>query len=154
MVFYSRGGDYDNRAVVSAIAKKRAARAALLGYAHHAAYQLEEQTVGSVEVLNKLLAQLAPPAVANARKEAADIQQIIDAEFAGKPGRFTAAASDWDLYSEKVRTARYAFDEAQVKHLTLKLAFHYAFELASIHSQDFYIQAIHEGNLSIQLKIH
>ena len=107
----SRGGDYDNRAIVAAIAQKRAARAALLGYAHHAAYQLEEQTVGSVEVLNKLLAQLAPPAVANARKEAADMQAIVDAEKGG----FTLGAADWDLYSEKVRAARYAFDESQLR---------------------------------------
>jgi transcription termination factor NusA len=107
----SRGGDYDNRTVVSAIAKKRAARAALLGYAHHAAYQLEEQTVGSVEVLNKLLAQLAPPAVANAQKETADMQAIVDAEKGG----FTLGAADWDLYSEKVRVARYAFDESQLR---------------------------------------
>ncbi len=107
----SRGGEFDNRAVVSAIAKKRAARAALLGYAHHAAYQLEEQTIGSVEVLNKLLAQLAPPAVANARKEAADMQAIVDAEKAG----FTLGAADWDRYTDKVRSARYAFDESQLR---------------------------------------
>lgn len=107
----SRGGPFDNRAVVSAIAKKRAERAALLGYAHHAAYQLEEQTVGSVDVLNKLLAQLAPPAVANARREAADIQAVVDREKGG----FTVSAADWELYSEKVRQARYAFDGEQLR---------------------------------------
>ncbi|MEI6052748.1 MAG: M3 family metallopeptidase, partial [Opitutaceae bacterium] len=69
----------------------------------------------NVAAAKALLAQLAPPAVANARKEAADIQKIIDTEFNGKPGHFTVAASDWDIYSEKVRTARYAFDESQVK---------------------------------------
>ncbi|MGH7958253.1 MAG: M3 family metallopeptidase, partial [Opitutaceae bacterium] len=107
----SRGGEFDNRAIVSAMAKKRAERAALLGYAHHAAYQLEEQTVGTVDVLNKLLAQLAPAAVANARKEAADMQAIVEAEKGG----FTIAAADWDFYTEKVRAARYAFDESQLK---------------------------------------
>ena len=107
----SRGGEFDNRAVVSAIAKKRAARAALLGYPHHAAYQLEEQTIGSVEVLNKLLAQLAPPAVANARREAADLQAIVDAEKGG----FTVGAADWERYTDKVRAARYAFDESQLR---------------------------------------
>lgn len=107
----SRGGEFDNRAIVSAIARKRAERAVLLGYPHHAAYQLEEQTVGNVDVLNKLLAQLAPAAVANARQEAAGMQAIVDAEHGG----FQVAACDWSLYTEKVRAARYAFDESQLK---------------------------------------
>ena len=110
----SRGGEFDNRAGVSAIAKKRAERAALLGFPHHAALQLEEQTVGGVDVLNKLLAQLAPPAVANARREAADMQKLVDAESGGKNG-FTVAAWDWELYSEKVRQARYDFDGEQLR---------------------------------------
>ncbi len=107
----SRGGEFDNRALVSAIAKKRAERAALLGYPNYAAFQLEEQTVGNVAVLNKLLADLAAPAVANARKEAADMQAIIDAEKGG----YQLTAADWAFYSEKVRQARYAFDGAQLK---------------------------------------
>ena len=107
----SRGGEYDNRAIVAAMARKRAERAALLGYPTHAAYQLEDQTVGSVDRLNKLLAQLAPPAVANARQEAADMQAIVDAEQDG----FTLGAADWDFYAEKVRAARYDFDESQLK---------------------------------------
>ena len=111
----SRGAEFDNRASVATLARLRAERAALLGYPTHADYVLEEQTAKNVTAATALLAKLAPPAVANARKEAADIQQIIDAEFAGKPGRFETAAWDWDLYSEKVRTARYAFDESQVK---------------------------------------
>ncbi|MBI3884115.1 MAG: M3 family metallopeptidase [Opitutae bacterium] len=107
----SRGGEFDNRAVVSALAKLRAERAALLGYPHHAAFQLAEQTVGTVDRLNRLLAQLAVPAVANARREAADMQALIDAA----PGGFPLSAADWRFYAEKVRAARYAFDESQLK---------------------------------------
>ncbi len=40
----SHGGEWDNRQVVLRMAKLRAERAALLGYASHAAYQLEDQT--------------------------------------------------------------------------------------------------------------
>jgi peptidyl-dipeptidase Dcp len=107
----SRGGEFDNRAIVSGLAKLRAERAVLLGYANHAAFQLEEQTAGSVGTVNQLLAQLAPAAVANARKEAADMQAIIDAEQGG----FKLAAGDWDFYAEKVRRERYAFDETQLR---------------------------------------
>src|SRR5262245_24116331 len=63
----SRGGEFDSRQTAATIARLRAERAALLGYPNHAAFQLEEQTAGSVDVVNKLLAQIGPPAVANAR---------------------------------------------------------------------------------------
>ena len=107
----SHGGDFDTRAVVSRIARLRAGRAVLLGYPNHAAYQLEDQTIGSVAAVNKLLAESAAPAVANARREGADIQKIIDQEKGG----FQLTAADWDFYSEKVRKERYDFDEAQLK---------------------------------------
>jgi peptidyl-dipeptidase Dcp len=106
-----RGGEFDNRAIVSSLARKRAERAALLGYPNHAAFQLAEQTVGGVDAMNKLLAQLAAPGVANARKEAAQMQAVVDTEKGG----FTVDAADWAYYAEKVRTARYAFDESQLK---------------------------------------
>jgi len=107
----SCGGAYDNRAVVLRIVALRAERAALLGYASHAAYMLEDQTAHTPAAVDQLLAQLAPPAVANARREAADIQAIIDAEHGG----FQLAACDWAFYSERVRRARYAFDESQLR---------------------------------------
>ena len=105
------GGEWDNRPVVLRLAKLRAERATLLGYANHAAYQLEDQTAHDVPTVNKLLAELAPAAVANARKEAAEMQQLIDQEKGG----FQLASWDWAFYSDKVRQARYAFDEAEIK---------------------------------------
>ena len=107
----SRGGEFDNREIVAKMARLRAERAALLGYPNHAAYQLEEQTIGGVDRLNRLLAEAAPLAVANARREAADMQKVIDSAGAGHP----LAAWDWALYAEKVRQERYAFDETQLK---------------------------------------
>lgn len=107
----SRGGEFDNRAVITRLARLRAERAALLGYPSHAAYQLEEQTAGNVTAVNKLLSDLAPAAVANARREAADMQRLLERE---QPGA-ALAAWDWDFYAEKVRRERYAFDEAQLK---------------------------------------
>jgi peptidyl-dipeptidase Dcp len=107
----SHGGEWDNRDVVLRMAKLRAERAKLLGYANWAAYQLEDQTAGNVSTVNKLLADLAPPAVANAKREAGEQQQIVDQEHGG----FQIASWDWDLYSEKVRKAKYAFDESEVR---------------------------------------
>jgi len=107
----SRGGEFDNRNVVLQIAKLRAERAALLGYPNYAAYNLEEQTAKTTKAVNSLLAEFAKPAVNNAKKEAAEIQKVIDAEKGG----FQAAAHDWAFYSDKVREQRYAFDASQLR---------------------------------------
>jgi peptidyl-dipeptidase Dcp len=107
----SHGGDYDNRDVVLKLMRARAERAALLGYPSHAAYMVEDQTAKTPEAVNKLLAEFARPAVANAKKEAAEIQKVIDAEKGG----FAATAYDWDFYADKVRQAKYAFDQSQLR---------------------------------------
>jgi peptidyl-dipeptidase Dcp len=107
----NRGGEYDNRALVARLARLRAERATLLGYANHAAYVLEDQTAGTVGTVNAMLAKLAPPAVANAHREAAAMQAIVDREKGG----FPLAAWDWARYAEKVRQEKYAFDESQLR---------------------------------------
>ena len=107
----SRGGEYDNRELISKIMTIRANRAKLLGYANHAAYGLEDQTARTPEAVNAMLGQLAPAAVANAKREAADLQAIIKKEG----GDFELAPWDWAYYTEKVRADKYNFDENQLK---------------------------------------
>jgi peptidyl-dipeptidase Dcp len=107
----SHGGPFDNQATIIRIAKLRAEQAALLGYESHAAYRVEDQTARTVGAVDNILAQLVPAAVAKARREAADMQTIIDREHGG----FKVASWDWDFYAEKVRKARYDFDESQLK---------------------------------------
>jgi peptidyl-dipeptidase Dcp len=111
----SRGGEFDSRTLVQRLAKLRADKAALLGYANYAAYSLEEETAKTPEAVNKLLKELAAPAVANAKKEAFEIQKVIDAEAGKTGGGFQVAAHDWAYYTDKVRQAKYAFDESQLK---------------------------------------
>jgi peptidyl-dipeptidase Dcp len=102
-----RGNEFDNRAVVISMARRRAELAELLGYANFAAYQVEEQTANSVDTVNKLLARIVPAAVANARKEAAALQ--------ASAGKAPISAGDWSYYTEKVRLAKYQFDEGQLR---------------------------------------
>jgi peptidyl-dipeptidase Dcp len=112
----SRGNKFDNTGIVAKVARLRAEKAKLLGYPTYAAYSLEDQTAKTPEAVNDMLGKLAPPAVANARKEAADMQALIDKEQAakGKP-TFKLEPWDWAYYAEKVRQARYNFDESQLK---------------------------------------
>ena len=107
----SSGGEHDNREVIVQIAALRAERAALLGYPHHAAYILEEQTAQTIEAVEGRLSGLAPRAVGNARREADDL-----AELARSEGQdLEIAAWDWSYYTEKLRAERFAFDESQLR---------------------------------------
>ena len=107
----SHGGEFDSRALVLRLVKLRAEKAALLGYPTFAAYSLEEETAKTPEAVNKLLGDVIKPAEANARGEAAEIQKVIDAEKGG----FQVGPQDWAYYTDKVRAAKYAFDESQLK---------------------------------------
>lgn len=107
----SHGGQYDNREVVLKLVRLRAEKAALLGYASFADYALEDQTAHDAQAVNRMLAEFARPAVANAKKEGAEIQQVIDREQGG----FQLAAQDWSFYSDKVRAERFNFDQNQLR---------------------------------------
>ncbi|MGQ0587213.1 MAG: M3 family metallopeptidase [Gammaproteobacteria bacterium] len=107
----NRGNEHDNKAVLAQIVKLRAERAGLLGYPTHADFALETQTAKSRKAVNDMLAKLTPAAVANARREAADMQKLIDQQKGG----FKLEAWDWAFYAEQVRKARYDFDESQMK---------------------------------------
>ena len=106
-----RGGDYDNLDIISRTARLRAGKAQLLGFNNHAEYVLADQTAQTVDAVNQRLAALTPPAIANARQEAADLQAMIDADG----GDFELAAWDWAWYAEKLRQARYSFDNSQLR---------------------------------------
>ncbi len=107
----TRGGEFDNTQTLSSVLKLRAERAQLLGYATHADYVLEDATAQTTQAVNERLATLAPPAAANARREARDLQAMVEASG----DDFDLAAWDWQYYSEKLRQERYAFDESQLR---------------------------------------
>ncbi|MBQ4854806.1 M3 family metallopeptidase [Rhodanobacter sp. B2A1Ga4] len=112
----SRGNQYDNTAIVSQVLKLRAEKATMLGYPTYAAYVLADETAKTPEAVNAMLTRLAPPAVANAKREGAALQAMIDKEQAAK-GEATFALQPWDwaYYTEKVRAEKYDFDESQLK---------------------------------------
>jgi peptidyl-dipeptidase Dcp len=110
------GGEFDTTQLLAEIVKLRAERAALLGYAHHAQYILEDETALTAAAVNGMLAQLAPPAVANAKREAAAMQTIIDAQAkASGTASFQLQPWDWDFYAEQVRKEKYAYDVSEVR---------------------------------------
>ena len=95
-----------NRAVAVRMAQLRTERARLLGYPSHAAFAVADQTAKTTDAVEAMLAKLVRPAVANARREAEALT-----EQAG----FPIEAWDWPFYAEKVRKARYDFDQADMR---------------------------------------
>jgi peptidyl-dipeptidase Dcp len=109
-------GEFATTGLIADIVKLRAERAALLGYPTHAAYVLADETALTAEAVNAMLAKLVPPALANARKEAAEIQKLIDAQAkASATPSFELQPWDWDFYADQVRKAHYDFDETEIR---------------------------------------
>lgn len=108
----TRGNEHDTRNIVTQIVTLRAERANLLGYESHADYQLEVQTAGSVDRINDLHAQVGPIATANAKKEGAALQAMINAQ---EEEPFDLASWDWAYYTEQVRQERFNFDDSEVR---------------------------------------
>ena len=105
------GGEFDNRTIIARLAQLRAQKAKLLGFPSWAHFVMDDQMAKSPDRALKLMADMAPAAAANAKKEAAKLQELVDKQGGG----FTVAAWDWDLYAEQVRKAEYDLDEAAVK---------------------------------------
>jgi peptidyl-dipeptidase Dcp len=106
-----RGDSNDTRSTIARLAQIRCEQAKLLGYPNFAAWKLQDQMARNPDAVMKLLDRLGPAAVARAKKEAADIQAVIDTQKGG----FKLAPWDWEFYAEQVRKAKYDFDESEVK---------------------------------------
>jgi peptidyl-dipeptidase Dcp len=103
----SRDGEHDNRGVLLEIVRLRAQRAALLGFANHAAVVQADETAGSPEAVAAMLTPLAASAAKNAREEQVDLDAMNPDEV--------LEAWDWALYTERVRQAKYDVDTAALR---------------------------------------
>ncbi|QOR72301.1 M3 family metallopeptidase [Ruania alkalisoli] len=101
----------DTRQIVLELARIRAERAELLGFAHHADYVAQGATAKTADAVTGMLGQLAGPAVRNARQEADELEQALQRD---EPGA-SLQAWDWAFYADRVRQDRYSFDEGALR---------------------------------------
>ncbi len=106
-----QGNGQDNKAILVRMAGLRAERARLLGYPSYAHFALEDRMAKTPDQVYRLLNQLWTPALAVAKKDAADFQEVIRKEGHD----FKLEACDWRYYAEKVRKARYNLDENELR---------------------------------------
>ncbi|CAM8677342.1 peptidyl-dipeptidase Dcp [Leclercia sp. M-A074-M] len=101
----------DTRRVVARLVALRARQAELLGYGSYASWKIADQMAKTPGAALQFMRGIVPAARGRALQEQADIQKVIDEE----QGHFQVQAWDWAFYAERVRLAKYALDESQVK---------------------------------------
>lgn len=103
----SRGLDENSTVELAAqMAKLRAKRAALLGFANHAETVLAQATAPSTAAVEQRLTELTKAATANANKEAAVLSKIAGLDV---------TAWDWKFYANQVLREQYAVDSESLR---------------------------------------
>lgn len=111
---YMRGNndnEYDNKKLVGEIVNLRLQRSKLLGFESFAAYALDNRMAKKTENAIRLLNTIWKPAIEQAKKEAAELQALIDREG----GDFKLASWDWWYYTEKLRRAKFSLNEEALR---------------------------------------
>ena len=103
--------EFDNKEVAKKITELRIKRAKLYGYKNFAEQALEKNMAKNAKNVYNLLNKVMKAAIPVAKQEVKDMQAIIDKEG----GKFKLQPWDWMYYSEKVKKAKFAFDEASIK---------------------------------------
>jgi peptidyl-dipeptidase Dcp len=105
------GNENDTREIILEIVRLRAERAKLLGFASHAHWRMADTMAVDPEKARALMQRVWPAAVGRVGEEVRDMTKL-----ARKDG-IKGAFEPWDylFYAEKVRKARFAIDEAELK---------------------------------------
>ena len=105
------GGATDNREVVARTLSLRAEKARLLGYDSYAALKLDDTMAKSPSAVFGLL----DPVWDKAREKAAADQAEMQGIAADAGDNHPIAGWDWRYYQERLRSKKFAFDEAELK---------------------------------------
>jgi peptidyl-dipeptidase Dcp len=105
------GGETDNRALIAQMVSLRAQKARLLGFKSFAHLKLDDTMAKTPEAVMGLLELVWTPAKAQAASEAKDLAAMARGDGQNDP----IMPWDWRHYAEKLRRARYALDDAELK---------------------------------------
>ena len=112
--YYNRGdngNEFDNKELIKQMLKLRQQRAQLMGYDNHANFVLAVNMAHDANTVDQFLIDIFNPAQELAKKELAEMQAIANAEGAN----YKLQGWDWWYYAEKLRKAKYDFDENEIK---------------------------------------
>ena len=113
----SEGDANDTRALATELLKLRIERAKMLGYATPADYCIEPRMAKTAKAADAFLAPITKAAIDGVKRDAQEFQKEMDRDIAaGKlPAGSRLEAWDYYYYAERVRRAKFAFDDQQLK---------------------------------------
>ena len=113
----NNGNENDTKDLIIKMMELRVEKAKLLGYENPAQMILNDKMAGTPETVDTFLAGIIAPAVEKAKAEIVDMQAVMDEDI--KAGLLPAGTKiqpwDWAYYAEKVRKAKYALDEEELR---------------------------------------
>jgi peptidyl-dipeptidase Dcp len=107
----ANGNKNDNSKLIEEIVSLRAEQARLLGYESYAAYKLADSMAGTPVAARGLLEQVWEGGRTRAEADRLALQELAKSD--GQSAELEAW--DWRYYAEKLRFARYDFDENELK---------------------------------------
>ncbi len=107
----ANGNKNDNSTIIAEIVALRAEQAQLLGYASYADYKLADSMAGTPAAARALLEEVWAGGRSKALADRDALQELARTEGQAEP----LEAWDWRYYAEKLRLARYDFDENELK---------------------------------------
>lgn len=104
----AESGEFNNSDIVLEMVRLRARRARLLGYRSHADYVIAKETATTAKAARKLIADLAPAAIANAEGE---YKHLVDLA-----GNQAVGAADWPYWQRRRSAEEFAVDTDELKN--------------------------------------
>jgi peptidyl-dipeptidase Dcp len=103
--------DNDNKSVILREMQLRIERAKLFGFDNPADYILQDCMAKDSKTVDAFLQSVWAPSLAAAKREAAELQKLLNEDLPGEK----LQPWDWWFYAEKLRKAKYALDEEEIK---------------------------------------
>lgn len=113
-LWMSRGeldGAHDNRPIITEVLRLREEKARLLGHPSHAHWMISDNMAKTPEAAMALLEKVWPAAVAQVQVDVAEMQALAQADESG----LRLEPWDYRYYAERLRQAKYALDQNEIK---------------------------------------
>ena len=111
----NRDNEYDNKAIIKRLIELRIEKAHLFGYNTPADQILEDCMAKDGKTAYEFLLSIWKPALQAAKREAAELQKLMNEDYPQSTIHNPLQPWDWWYYTEKLRQSKYALNEDEIR---------------------------------------